>query len=289
MGDWRREPTLHFLLLGAALAVVGVVAGSVHGPGDTSGSPNPTADRTIVVRGDQVERLGRAWESRWHRPPTAAELDRLVDDWVRQEVLYRSALELGLERGDDVVRRRLVEKMELLSIDARASREPTESELRERYEAEPLRWAAPELRSYTHIFFSEDARGEAAWHDARETLEDLNRMAPSPDRAPELGDRFVMQHDYPDRSRAEVARHMGEHFAEELFAIEDGTWHGPERSEYGIHLVRIVEATQARPLDFDQAREAIRETLRRERMEGAEAQFYEQLRSKFEIVRGNGG
>jgi hypothetical protein len=50
------------------------------------------------------------------RSPTASESDRLVADYVREEVLYREALALGLDRDDLVVRRRLVQKMEMLAL-----------------------------------------------------------------------------------------------------------------------------------------------------------------------------
>ena len=39
----------------------------------------------------------------------------LVDARVREEILYREALTLGLERGDAIVKRRLAQKMEFLA------------------------------------------------------------------------------------------------------------------------------------------------------------------------------
>ena len=91
-----RDPLLHFVLLGAGLfALYRLVAGEDIGPSE------------IVVTARTVESLADNWQRTWQRPPTQAELDRLVDDYVREEVLYREALAMGLDRDDTIVRRRL--------------------------------------------------------------------------------------------------------------------------------------------------------------------------------------
>jgi hypothetical protein len=86
--------------------------------------------RQIVLTLDQLSRLVTLFQSQWRREPTAQELDALVDDEVREEILYREALALGLDRNDEIVRRRMAQKMQFLAEDVAAAREPTEAELR---------------------------------------------------------------------------------------------------------------------------------------------------------------
>ena len=76
----------------------------------------PGRGHQIVVTAQKRQWLAGRWEHQWRRPPTGEELDQLVEDFVREEVLYREALVLGLDLADLVVRRRLVQKMEVLAF-----------------------------------------------------------------------------------------------------------------------------------------------------------------------------
>ena len=275
MTDWKREPLVHFLLLGALLFALGAFLG---------GGAGGSRDRMIVVSERDVEWLSQAWQRQWRRPPTEEELAGLIDNHIREEVLYREALAMGLAENDTIIRRRLVQKIEFMTEDLIDQVEPTEDELGAYFEANPDDYRIPELRSFTHIYFSEDSRGEAAWSDAQRVLDDLSAMPTQPDRAPELGDRFMMQYDYPRRSQAEVAQHMGRDFAEDLFALTGEGWQGPLRSGYGIHLVRVAQVSDADLQELDEVRDDVRSDLMRQRRETANASFYDGLRSQYEVT-----
>lgn len=275
MTDWKREPLLHFLVLGALLVLLASLWG---GPGGSG------ARRTVTVTRDDVARLASAWEARWRRAPTEEELRSLVDGYVREEILYREAVAMGLAEDDPIIRRRLLEKIAFLTEDPMAPVEPSEAEIRAHFAANEDDYRVPERRTFTHVFFSEDERGERAWSDARALLEELREMSPSPERAPELGDRFATQYDYPRRSRSEVARHMGPEFAEELFSLPLDSWQGPLGSAYGVHLVRVLDASDSRALELEAVRQQVRDDLVRRRRERAAENFYEGLRSEYEIL-----
>ena len=53
----------------------------------------------------------------------------MIDDFVREEVYYREALALGLDRNDTVIRRRLQQKMEFLTDTGADLLEPVAGEL----------------------------------------------------------------------------------------------------------------------------------------------------------------
>ena len=103
---WAREPLLHFLVIGAALFVI------YHWLNPTAA--NSDTSRRIELTNDDIRQLEISWTAQWQRPPTAEEMRNLVEDKVRQEILYREGLALGLDRGDTIVKRRLAQKMEFL-------------------------------------------------------------------------------------------------------------------------------------------------------------------------------
>ena len=103
-----REPLLHFMFIGAAIYLLyGVFAEPV---------PEET-DKTIVVSAGEIEWMQTAWEKRWNRPPTAAEFDGLIQQYIKETVLYREALTMGLNKHDQIIRRRLAQKLEFLAKD----------------------------------------------------------------------------------------------------------------------------------------------------------------------------
>ena len=110
-GRWLREPLLHFLVIGTGHlpAVSSLVRGG-----------DETAPREIVISESRIEALAENFGRTWTRPPTPQELRGLVDDYVKEEVFYREAIAMGLDRDDTVIRRRLRQKMEFVSEDAAA-------------------------------------------------------------------------------------------------------------------------------------------------------------------------
>jgi hypothetical protein len=112
-----REPLVHFLLIGAALFLLFEWVGGARG------------DRRIEISRGQIDRLAESFEAVWLRPPTEAELQGLVDDYVRDEVAIREAVRMGLDRDDTVIRRRLREKLEFLLEDSLDTHPPSDEDL----------------------------------------------------------------------------------------------------------------------------------------------------------------
>src|SRR5688572_2002204 len=169
MRAWLREPLLRFLAAGAAIFLLyRVVAGGEEGP------------REIVVSEARIEALAENFARTWMRPPTAAEIRGLVEDYVREEVYYREAMTLGLDRDDTVVRRRLRQKMEFVSDDVASLREPTDPELQAYLAKNPAAFVDPPALSFQQRLFSSDRRGEAALADARRALGQLTAGQTAP-------------------------------------------------------------------------------------------------------------
>jgi hypothetical protein len=276
MGRLLREPLVHFVLAGAAL----FGAWSALHPGAVARD----ASRRIEVTDDDVRQMAAAWAAQGRPAPTPDELRGLIEARVREEILYREALALGLDQGDTIVRRRLAQKMEFLFEDVSALREPTEAELAEWFGAHAERFVRPARATFRHLYFSPDRRGDRSRGDAARALETLAGAPVDAAVAGRLGDPFMFQDYFGDRPFGEVASSFGRGFAEALFRLAPGSWQGPVESGYGWHLVFVDSITPARtpalPEVETQVRaawvEAQREELRRKALEG--------MRARYEVV-----
>lgn len=222
-----REPLLHFFVLGT---LVFLYYGWRSDDVDDAGS-------IVVSRGQQTNLIG-TFERTWGRPPTQDEFLALVDDYLREELAYREAAVRELDRNDTVIRRRLRQKLELLSEDLVALAPPTRAELEASYAADPERFRPDTRYSFEQIDFSADRRGDGAEADARTLLEALRAGTVRPDDAP--GDSRVLPPRLSAVGEREIASTFGESFAVELAALAPGGWDGPVRSAFGWHLVNIT-------------------------------------------------
>ncbi len=268
-----RDPLAHFLILGAVLFVIYSLATDVFAENEA---------RRITIDESEIELLASGWERQWQRPPTADELRALVDARVREEVLYREAQAMGLDVNDVVVRRRMVQKMELLSQDLALMTDPTDVDLRAFFQENLEDYRVPPRVSFAHVYFNFDRRGDAAVDDARAVLAELRSAEPPPDRAPELGDRFMLAYDYRLLAPSEVQRNFGAAFAEEVFDLQSG-WQGPIGSGYGLHLVHIAERVESRIPAYEEIRDRLVNDFNRMRRDRANEALYEGLSEGYEV------
>lgn len=270
---WLREPLLHFLLIGAALFVLyGLQNDEVIGD-----------DKRIVFTRADIGRLVTLWEKKWQRLPTQQELEGLIESQIREEVLYREALAMGLDQQDTVVHRRLAQKMEFISADIAAQAEPTEAELAEYLAAHADQFEVAGRVSFVQVYLNADKRGAQVQQDARHLLEELSQPASAVDIMA-AGDAFMFGQQHEQLSKQGVARLFGEVFATEMFTLPVGSWQGPVASGYGLHLVRIDQKTEPQQPELDTVRDKVRnEWLAGQRRTMDEA-FYNSLRQRYEIV-----
>ncbi len=272
---WLREPWVHFLILGFALFALSAVL-SDRGADDAS--------QRIDVTSAEIEWLTRNWEARWQRPPTETELRGLVDDYIRQEVLYREALTMGLDRDDEIIRRRMVQKIEFLTEDLAAQAQPTEVQLRSYYQENLDKYRLPERRSFSHIYFNVDRRGDAAAVEAAEGTRAQLLASPASASYAELGDRFMLPHDYSAQSEAEVARQFGQRFAAALFGVEPMEWQGPIASGYGLHLVRVAEVWEGSVPELAMVRSDVLRDYATELRDQLREAMFSSLATQYEIT-----
>jgi len=268
-----REPLVHFLAIGALL--FGVY--SLINP-DAGGDQ----ERLIVVDDAVVDRLVQGFTRQWRRPPDENELDGLIQEHLREEILYREALAMGLDQDDTIIRRRLAQKMEFLAEDLATAVAPTDDELRAFYAEHSDEFAEPARLSFAHVFINPDKRGASTAADAELMLNEL-QAAGTVDPG-ERGDAFLMQSSYQFITQRDAAQLFGKAFAESLFQLPEGGWQGPIESGFGLHLVRVSEREDLRIPEFEEVAEQVRNEFEYQRRREANEAVLEGMKARYEIV-----
>ena len=253
-----REPLLWFLIVGAILFAA-----------DDYFSRQPD---TVVVNETVRNRLNKLWQVQTGNPATKGELDSLVQNWIREEVLFREALRLGLDRDDSIVRRRLVQKLGFL-VEEVEEEEDQRQAVQKYYQENIANYSLPVRYSFSQIFFSDDSRSAeiqlkleqgADWRGLSETSM--------------LSDAYV------SRNEKEIAAIFGRPFAGYLYSFVQGKWVGPIRSSFGFHLIRLkrILPTETTPLAYIE-RKVFTDYLQY-RQEVVIEEYYQDLLEKYEIV-----
>jgi hypothetical protein len=273
---WWQEPLLHFVLIGALLYA------AYHFASPRAAEVDAGRDHRIVLTQDDLVQMTLTWRAQGRPMPTAQQMGNLIEARVREEVLFREALALGLDKDDTIVKRRLAQKMDFLAEDLSTLAEPTPQELKTWFEAHPQRFALPPRLSFRHHYFSPDKRAARAFDDARRAL-------PQPDKAgaadaPIAGDPFMFQDRYVDQSAEQLAALFGPNFARALVESSPGRWQGPVESGYGWHLVFVEEITPGRVPAFEEIEPQVKREWIATRRAEAKQKMYETLRARYEVV-----
>jgi hypothetical protein len=268
-----KEPLLHFLAIGAALFLVFQFNGGGAGPGS----------QRIVVTAGQIEHLAAGYTQAWRRPPTEAELKGLVDDWVREEIAVREAMATGLDRDDTVIRRRLRQKLEFLVEDSVEATAPTDAELQAWLTAHAERFRIEPRIAFCQVFVSRDRRGAAAEAEAAALLAQLVR-AGAAGRCEDLGDPTLLPREIAPSTPRDIDGVFGPGFAQQIDAVAPGTWAGPLKSSYGLHLVAVRERSEGALPELARVRPQVEREFLAERRQRQLAAMYERLLARFTVI-----
>jgi parvulin-like peptidyl-prolyl cis-trans isomerase-like protein len=265
-----RQPLLHFLVLGGLIfAFYDLVTPEVT---EIVGDPQGE----IVITSLQVDRLATEFQAIWQRPPTPEEQQKLIDNFIREEVLVREALRLGLDRDDTVLRRRLVQKMEYLAASAARARKPTDEELVSYYQNNQQNYLRPGRIAFEQIFLGEKIDENLIG----EIQAQLKGGAP----AEELGNRTLLPSSLGFSARAKVDGLFGDGLFERLMKLDGTDWQGPLKSGYGFHLMRITDKQEAEQLSFEEARKHVSEDWALQQYTDSKDRQHEALRGQYRVT-----
>jgi hypothetical protein len=306
-----RAPLLHFLVLGGLLFALQTGFGAT------------TRTRAVEVMQTDVDERIEAFALQVGRPPSADEVrileDQAIDDavWLDQAfavglpeidavvhqrliqnmrfldpqttesdaALYARARELGMEKSDTVVRRRLIDRIQAV-VRARVRSETVDEVLlREFYEENAERWREPTILDLTHVYLSRDKRGERAQSDAAALRARLERESIAADAATLLGDPFLGGHTLRGATPTRIAARLGPGFADAIADAQPERWIGPIESAFGPHLVWIERRIESRIPAYEELRTRVLDDWLEQRTREALRDEAARLRAQVEVRR----
>ncbi len=229
-----------------------------------------------------------AFERTWGRPPTAVELRKAFDRYVRDEVYYREALSRGLDRNDPVVKMSLVRKITMLGTAAAQAQEPTDAELIAYFDLRTERYRIPGSFDLEQVCLSTDEHGENTGTLAEELLAELRERDPPPEELAGLGDILMLPSVSRDMSEDQLSRTFGTAFRDALVSLEVGEWAGPVESGFGLHLVKITPRVESRIPDWTEVSDRLVSDMQYEGRKAAEDQFYAEILPRYQVVFSEG-
>ena len=273
MKSLLREPLVHFLLIGGALFLIFEMF---------SGPVGLQSNRIVVTPG-QIEFLQANFTRTWQRPPTAQELKGLTDNYVLDEISYREATALGLDRDDPTIRSRMRLKLETLNEDIAAATAATDQELQTFLDQHPDSFRRESQVAFRQVYLNPDRRASLE-ADARALLAQLQAAGPEADLAGFGDSLLVATNDLPLSPVSDIGRLFGEQFGRQIVDLEPGRWQGPVKSGYGLHLVYVTEKEPARLPELAEVRNQVeREWIFARKKEMQEA-MYKKLMEKYTII-----
>ncbi|KAA0910802.1 peptidyl-prolyl cis-trans isomerase [Pusillimonas sp. ANT_WB101] len=276
---WRRsvlgEPLVHFFAVGV------LVFGAYSFQHNEPAAQDP---QEIEISANDIRQIIFAWLAQGRTPLTQHQLQSLIDQKVSEEILFREGVALGLDRNDEIIKRRVAQKMDFLAADVAALQEPEKAELVKWFSTHIEQFTLPPRMTFRHLYFSPDQRGNNTRSDAKAALAVISDKPTDSAETAAVADIFSLRSYVSNVTPGQVMREFGPSFSTEIFKLEPGGWRGPIQSGYGWHLVWIDAIEPGRAPRFDEAEADVRTAWH-------DAQFIEikraalaEMRSRYTVV-----
>jgi peptidyl-prolyl cis-trans isomerase C len=269
------EPLLQFLILGGILYVVVSFI-------QLQKEKRP---KEIVVDGERLALLVSNYKTQTGTLPSKDQLNAMIANYIKEEIFFREAKKMGLDKDDEIIRRRLSQKFDFVRSDLKQIQPPGEVELRRFYDSHPLLFQTEGSVNFSHIFFSTDRSTDSiAKQRALNVLHELRRS--SLQRAPEKGDHFALPYDYSEQTELDIRENFGDKpIADSLFNANVGEWSGPVQSGYGWHLLYILKRDKNSAMPYETNKELIKEKYMEVAREKENKKSFDQLTKNYIIRR----
>lgn len=264
-----REPITWFLLLGGLVFALDRLTSDAH-------------ELEIIVDSALRERLSMVWQASYGREPNPDELRGMINEHLVEEMLYREALELGLDGQDQIIRRRLAQKIRFLNEDNQLLERPSEDALREWFEARQDQYARAPRITFQHIYLNPETQGTGL----EQRLEEISQQLAEDNQAqsPPVGDLFLLPNAYQDAPLQRVAGDLGFAFAGALESLPVREWSAPIESAYGFHFVWIENRNPGMIPQFSEVSQSVGRDYQQAQREAANQAFIERLKQKYQVI-----
>ncbi|MCH4822292.1 peptidyl-prolyl cis-trans isomerase [Gramella lutea] len=272
MSALLKKPWFQILLMGISLAAILLI---VFGP-KTPGAE----DKKVLIGNAEVAQLIASWNRTWNRMPTEEELNGLLANHVREEILYREALNQNLDKNNAMVRRGLIMQMNMMAESQAQEKSVSEEAIKAYYDLRKDKFFSSPEYTFTQINFD----GSREEEEIKKIAERLNSQNIPPNSENLPGKKGMLQKDFKEADDYTIVRALGTNFESSLEGMRLQTWEGPVKSGFGWHLVYITKITTSETLPLEVVRENIITELQYEEAQAAKEQFYTELRQQYDVV-----
>lgn len=262
---------MQFAVIGSLLYALSAWFGGGGGPGNR-----------IEIDRATIAHLESSFKDTWNRSPTPDERARLVEDHVREEIAYREAVALDLDRDDVIIRRRLRQKLEFLAEDTTGEAAPTDEQLSALLSRNADAYRSEPLVALRQVHFTTSSTGSLTdrWQDR------LSRLQASGARADieGIGEPSDLPQEWPLGPATEIRRAFGAQFTDTVMGLEPRRWHGPIPSGIGSHLVYVEEVRPGVLPELAAIRPLLEHDFTLEQRRRQLDDMYARLREKYPVV-----
>ncbi|WP_444927073.1 peptidyl-prolyl cis-trans isomerase [Microbulbifer sp. TRSA002] len=281
----KREPLVHFSIVALVLFIVAELLIEENG---TNYEETLLISEDILIEHLQFQKktFDQNFARRYWEGLTQPEKSNLINDYIKEEVLYREALNLGLQKHDQIIRRRLIQKLDYVNGGFSSNTDISEEDLESYFQLHHEKYRIEASITFTHVFFDLRRHSkEKLEKTVKQSLNHLIKQSVPFEESALHGDRFIFHRNYVDRTLHLVASHFGDELAESIFQLPLNTWSGPFESPYGLHLILVSENKTSRLPSFREASPLVLEDYRRNKMEENKQLRIQELLTGYRIER----
>lgn len=265
----------HMFIFGLLLAIVMLVV--IGSPGDVEN------EKVIVVTGADAAQVHAKFMRTWNRLPTADELKKGIEQYIKDEVLYREAIFRNLDEADPTVRLAMVRKITMMGITQTDVSNLKDEDIEAYYALRKERYRLSAIFDFEQVYLS-TKRGDKIEDDAQQLLEQLQNENPSSEELINYGDASMINNLHFNIDEEGLDRIFGSGFGSTVLSIPTEEWTGPIQSGYGLHIVRITNRTESRIPELKEVLQKVITDMSYENRKAAEDQFYSELVPRYKVV-----
>lgn len=266
------KPVFQILIFGITLSLILFIVFGLKSPTEE--------DRQVIIGDADLAQIIASWERTWKRLPTKEELNGLLENHVKEEILYREALNQNMDKNNAMIKRGLVVQMNMLAESQAQEKNITKEAIKAYYDLRKDRYMSEPRYSFTQIYFDR-SQPIAELEKIRENL-NTNNTSPNSKELP--GIKGMLPSTFEMARFSEVKRALGEDFSVQLEEIQPNNWAGPVTSGFGLHLIYISEKHAPEPLPLEAVRDEILNDLSYEEATAAKELFYTEIRQQYDVV-----
>lgn len=236
---------------------------------------NEESDNKITIFESEINSLIGTWVNQVGREPTLQEVDGIIKQLLDEEILYREAIKLGLDKNDIIIKRRLAQKIGFLRQEADSSL-PSEEEVSNFYNKNIDKYFVGKRITFSHIYFSSNENEETL---ADEALTQIR----SGSSESNFGEPFLLGKNFSSKTITEIERSFGVSFSKDIQNITPKEWSGPLNSEYGSHLIFVSSISDSFTPTLKEIKNIIINDLILENQNNSVKEYLKELRNKYQI------